>query len=69
MSQPAISQHLRKMRDIGIVKEQRRGQWVVYSINQMSEYYSLVKELLRYIPSQQEKFTWLEEQGLRISCN
>lgn len=69
MSQPAISQHLRKMKDAGIVKEQRRGQWVVYSINQTSEYFSLVKELIKHVPSQQEKFTWLEKQGLRISCD
>lgn len=25
ISQPAISQHLRKMRDLGIVKEQKKG--------------------------------------------
>lgn len=28
MSQPAISQHLRKLKDIGLVKEERRGQWI-----------------------------------------
>lgn len=29
MSQPAISQHLRKLKDSGIVNEARRGQWVL----------------------------------------
>ncbi|SDM78325.1 ArsR/SmtB family transcription factor [Paenibacillus jilunlii] len=33
ISQPAISQHLRKLRSKGIVKEQKRGQWVHYSLN------------------------------------
>lgn len=28
MSQPAISQHLRKLKDSGIVNEERRGQWI-----------------------------------------
>lgn len=69
MSQPSISQHLRKMRDLGIVKEQRIGQWVVYSLNTSSDYYALVKELLKHVPSQREKFQWLEEKGLRIICN
>jgi len=69
MSQPSISQHLRKMRDLGIVKEQRKGQWVVYSLNTTSEYYILVKELLKHVPSQREKLLWLEEKGLRIICN
>lgn len=68
MSQPSISQHLRKMRDLGIVKEQRKGQWVVYSLNTFSEYYLLIRELLKHVPSQQEKFDWLEKKGLRITC-
>ncbi|MDK8643022.1 ArsR/SmtB family transcription factor [Niallia taxi] len=68
MSQPSISQHLRKMKDLGIVKEQRKGQWVVYSLNTTSEYYLLVRELLKHVPSQREKFDWLEEKGLRITC-
>ncbi|AHM68028.1 ArsR/SmtB family transcription factor [Paenibacillus polymyxa] len=33
MSQPAISQHLRKLKSQGIVKEERRSQWVYYSLN------------------------------------
>ncbi|GKU84060.1 metalloregulator ArsR/SmtB family transcription factor [Niallia sp. NCCP-28] len=68
MSQPSISQHLRKMRDLGIVREQRKGQWVVYSLNTLSEYYLLIRELLKHVPSQQEKFDWLEKKGLRITC-
>lgn len=28
MSQPAISQHLRKLRDIELVKETRKGKWI-----------------------------------------
>lgn len=33
ISQPAISQHLRKLKELGIVKESKRGQWVHYSLN------------------------------------
>lgn len=28
MTQPAVSQHLRKLKDSGLVKEARKGQWV-----------------------------------------
>lgn len=69
MSQPAISQHLRKLRDLEMVKEERKGQWVVYSLNISSDYYQLVKGILKHVPSQREKFEWLEEKGLRITCN
>lgn len=69
MSQPAISQHLRKMKDLGIVKEQKKGQWVFYSLNNTSDYYQIITELLKHIPSQREKIDWLEEKGFRIICN
>ncbi|MBP2240350.1 ArsR family transcriptional regulator [Cytobacillus eiseniae] len=67
-SQPAISQHLRKLKDLGIVKEARRGQWIIYSLNKESEYYPMVKEILQHLPNQDFKLQALEEQGLRISC-
>ncbi|MGG6447691.1 ArsR/SmtB family transcription factor [Pseudobacillus badius] len=69
ISQPAISQHLRKLRDGGLVKETRRGQWIHYSINRESEHYELVQSLLDYLPSQKKRLEELEEQGLRISCD
>jgi ArsR family transcriptional regulator, arsenate/arsenite/antimonite-responsive transcriptional repressor len=68
MSQPAISQHLRKLKDAGVVRETRRGQWIIYSLNQDSEYYSLVQTVLDHLPSQDYLLAELEEQGLRISC-
>ncbi|KQL19464.1 ArsR/SmtB family transcription factor [Cytobacillus solani] len=67
-SQPAISQHLRKLKDLGIVKEMRRGQWIIYSLNKESEYYPLVQNILQHLPNQDFKLKELEEQGLRISC-
>ncbi|WP_096155354.1 MULTISPECIES: ArsR/SmtB family transcription factor [Bacillus] len=68
MSQPAISQHVRKLKDAGVVNESRRGQWIIYSLNKSSELYPLVKDLLNHLPNQDEKLTELEKQGLRISC-
>ncbi|MBS4196394.1 ArsR/SmtB family transcription factor [Lederbergia citri] len=68
-SQPAVSQHLRKLKDAGLVSETRRGQWIFYSLNKASEYYSLVQEILEHLPDQEYKLKELEKQGLRISCN
>ncbi|MFD5853306.1 winged helix-turn-helix transcriptional regulator (plasmid) [Cytobacillus oceanisediminis] len=68
MSQPAISQHIRKLKDAGVVREARRGQWIIYSLNKDSDYYPMVHNLLDHLPSQDYKLTELEEQGLRISC-
>jgi ArsR family transcriptional regulator, arsenate/arsenite/antimonite-responsive transcriptional repressor len=68
-SQPAISQHLRKLKDAGLVGETRKGQWIIYSLNKESEYYPIVRSLLEHLPNQDFKLQELEEQGLRISCD
>ncbi|MCM3763100.1 metalloregulator ArsR/SmtB family transcription factor [Alkalihalobacillus oceani] len=68
-SQPAISQHVRKLKDAGVVRETRRGQWIIYSLNKESDYYPLVNTLLEHLPNQDYKLKELEEQGLRISCD
>ncbi|MCP2036533.1 ArsR family transcriptional regulator [Planomicrobium sp. HSC-17F08] len=68
ISQSAISQHLRKLRDVGLVKENRKGQWIFYSLNKNSELYEMVLHILEVIPSQDERMKELEKQGLRISC-
>jgi len=67
-SQPAISQHLRKLRDIELVKERRKGQWIFYSLNKENSYYQFVLNILESLPSEDERLKELEKQGLRISC-
>ena len=67
-SQPSISQHLRKLKDLGLVKEERKGQWIFYSVNKSNEYYSFIKPILDQLPSQDYKLKELEEKGTRISC-
>jgi ArsR family transcriptional regulator len=67
-SQPSISQHLRKLRDVGLVKEERRGQWIFYSINKNNEQYPFIQQLLNHLPNQDHKLKELEEQGTRITC-
>lgn len=32
VSQPAISQHMKKLKDAGVVGETKKGQWVIYSL-------------------------------------
>ncbi|OEH94467.1 ArsR/SmtB family transcription factor [Bacillus solimangrovi] len=69
MSQPSISQHLRKLKDSGLIQEKRKKQWVIYSLNNQSEHYAMVKDILKYLPNQAEKVAELEKRGLRISCD
>ena len=68
ISQPAISQHIRKLKDAGLVKESRKGHWIIYSLNKEGTAYPFVHDLLEHLPSQDERLNKLIEQGLRISC-
>ncbi|WP_077325019.1 ArsR/SmtB family transcription factor [Virgibacillus siamensis] len=69
MSQPSVSQHLRKLRDADLVKEQRRGQWIFYSLNTSHSTYPIIQQVLEQIPDQKEKLCALEDAGLRIQCD
>ncbi|KIQ93365.1 HTH-type transcriptional repressor AseR [Anoxybacillus thermarum] len=68
MSQPAISQHLRKLKDNGLVKETKKAQWVFYSLNKQHEFYALVQSIFSHLPDQKEHIHRLEEKGIRIHC-
>jgi len=67
-SQPSISQHLRKLRDLGLVQEERRGQWIFYSINKKNEYYPFIQQIIDQLPSQDYHLKELEEKGTRVIC-
>ncbi|WP_181349296.1 helix-turn-helix transcriptional regulator [Thalassobacillus sp. CUG 92003] len=69
MSQPAVSQHLRKLRDAGMIKEQRKGQWMFYKLNTEHEAFDLISEILQHMPDQKEKIATLEKAGKRIQCD
>jgi len=59
ISQPAISQHLRVLKSVGLVKGERRGYHVHYSVDPetLKHYQGLVSEALR-----------LGEQGKEDPC-
>jgi ArsR family transcriptional regulator len=68
MSQPSISQHLRKLKDAGLVKEERRGQWIYYSLNQQSDLYGLIETIMEHVPNQIEKIKKIEESNPAFRC-
>lgn len=51
-SQSNISQHMRKLKDGGLVKESKRGQWVHYSLTEEFEYFN---ELIDTLPADIKK--------------
>ena len=64
MTQPAISQHLRKLKQVGLVKERKKAQWVYYAL----EGYAVpfFNQCVDELPDVSEEIEWLEMQGLRV---
>lgn len=67
-TQPSISQHISKLKDSGLIKEERRGQWIFYSINEENVHYHFIIQLLNLLPDQIKKLKELEDNGTRIKC-
>lgn len=68
MSQPAISQHLRKLKSAGLVKENRRGQWRFYSMNQESVHAPLLQDILSHIEDTDPQLLALREKEAPVDC-
>ncbi len=54
MSIPAISQHLRKMKDGGIIQSRKEGQTIFYSLK--PEHLKMLRSLFKYINELNAKF-------------
>lgn len=68
MSQPSISQHLKRLRQVEIILEERRGKWVFYSLNKEHELYTLILHLISILPPKTENIQSLIIEGKRILC-
>lgn len=68
MSQPAISQHLRKLKQAGLVKENRRGQWRFYSMNHESLHAPLLQNILSHIDDTDPQLQALRAKEAPVDC-
>lgn len=50
ISQPAVSQHMHRLKMDDIVHDERRGRWVYWSLNTSHPHYSLLLDLLELLP-------------------
>ncbi|MCO4851867.1 ArsR/SmtB family transcription factor [Bacillus vallismortis] len=68
MSQPAISQHLRKLKNAGFVSEDRRGQWHYYSINESCPEFDALQMILHQIDQEDELLLLMKQRETQSSC-
>ncbi len=67
MTQPAISQHLRKLKQAGLVKERKTAQWVYYRLDGSAV--PFFNNCLAGLSDVSNEIEWLQAQGLRVCCD
>ncbi|MFC4812726.1 ArsR/SmtB family transcription factor [Paenibacillus sp. GCM10023250] len=60
-TQPNVSQHLKKLRTGGLIREERRSPWMYYSLNVEDKPH--VKHVIDQLPSQEDRILALRSQG------
>ncbi|KQL55145.1 ArsR family transcriptional regulator [Heyndrickxia shackletonii] len=65
ISQPAISQHVKKLKDNRLIKERRGAQWIYYSLNPEFPYYDYLLNVIKDLPSQKYKI----EESCQNCCD
>jgi ArsR family transcriptional regulator len=64
MTQPAVSQHLRKLKNAKLVKERREGQWVFYSLD--GSMFPFFQAVLEALPDMKHEIEELKKKGLKV---
>lgn len=55
ISQPGVSQHMRRLRQIGFVNERREGQWIFYTLKTGNPLLDLLSPMLPRIEEDEER--------------
>jgi len=66
VSQPAVSQHLRKLKQVGFVREYRQKSWVFYALR--TDLPPVIAAFLRDLPVAESDVSWLSTHQVAISC-
>nr|WP_051430940.1 metalloregulator ArsR/SmtB family transcription factor [Thermicanus aegyptius] len=66
VSQPAISQHLRKLKLANLVRERKVGQWVHYSLRQPKEEEKVLRLIIESLPNLSHLLAEEKREGCHI---
>jgi len=66
VTQPAVSQHLRKLRQAGLVEEYRYKLWTFYRLHPHMD--PLIAEWLKLVPADAHDVEWLQTHHAANAC-
>lgn len=62
-TQPKISRHLAKLRDVGLVRDERQGQWIFYYLNLDD---IVMRHIIETIVSNKERYPVIQKDIQRL---
>ena len=68
MTQPAVSQHMRKLKIAELVTEEKRGRWTIWSLNVRHPLYPMLIHLLSLLPEPEVTVESLMAEGKKVVC-
>ncbi len=68
MTQPAISQHMKKLKQAELVLEEKRSRWTIWSLNIRHAQYPILLHLLSLLPEPERTVQTLKAEGKKVSC-
>ncbi|QMT17916.1 winged helix-turn-helix transcriptional regulator [Planococcus maritimus] len=68
MSQPAISQHMRKLKQAQWICEEKRGRWTIWSLNKEHGLFDVLVTLLAMLPEPERTVESLIAEGKKVNC-
>ncbi|MBT2584002.1 metalloregulator ArsR/SmtB family transcription factor [Planococcus sp. ISL-109] len=69
MTQPAISQHMRKLKQAGLICEEKRGRWTIWSLNREHALFAVLTSLLTMLPEPKRTVESLIAEGKKVNCS
>ncbi len=66
VSQPAVSQHLRRLKQAGLVSERRQKYWTYYAIRE--DLPPILKEIVATLPRDADDEAWLMANQVDSTC-
>ncbi|CAA7601534.1 HTH ArsR-type DNA-binding domain protein [Acididesulfobacillus acetoxydans] len=63
ISQPGVSQHMRRLKQVGFVRERKGGQWVYYSLNEEHPLLMLILSQWPAVPEDERRL--MQTKGCR----
>lgn len=69
LTQPAVSQHLKRLKEAGIVTGEKRGRWTYWSLDRAHPLHDILTVLLSGVPAPERTVADLEATGEKGCCD